>query len=142
MLLALCAYLSDGAADEGQLPRFLGGLIIVGVPAVMLIIQPDLGSASVLIAMAMGVLLVAGAKARYILTISLLSLATVGAAFVGGLVNEYQLASGCGCSSTRTTRRSRAGGVPGQQRRAGGRHRRLFGKGWLQGPLTNGATSR
>ena len=57
----------------------------------MLIVQPDLGSASVLIAMAMGVLLVAGAKARYIFTISLLSLVTVGAAFIGDLVNTYQL---------------------------------------------------
>ena len=58
----------------------------------LIIVQPDLGSASVLIAMAMGVLLVAGAKARYILTISLLSVATLGAAFIGRLVNPYQLA--------------------------------------------------
>ena len=57
----------------------------------LIIVQPDLGSASVLIAMAMGVLLVAGAKARYIVTISLLSLVTLGAAFVGRLVNPYQL---------------------------------------------------
>ena len=91
VLLALCAYLSEERSNEVSYARFLGGLLIVGVPAVMLIVQPDLGSASVLIAMAMGVLLVAGAKARYIVTISVLSLVTVGAAFVGNLVNKYQL---------------------------------------------------
>ena len=68
VLLALCAYLAQERSDEVSYARFLGGLLIVGVPAVMLIVQPDLGSASVLIAMAMGVLLVAGAKARYIVT--------------------------------------------------------------------------
>ena len=74
-------------------PRFLGALIIVGLPAVLIIVQPDLGIGSVLIAMAMGVLLVAGAKARYILTISL---AVGGHASArrssAGLVNDYQLA--------------------------------------------------
>ena len=54
VLLALCAYLSQERTTEVSYPRFLGGLLIVGLPAVMLILQPDLGSASVLIAMAMG----------------------------------------------------------------------------------------
>ena len=72
-------------------PRFLGGLIIVGVAGGLIIIQPDLGTGSVIISMAMGVLLVAGAKLRYILAFSALSVATVLAAFVGRLVNDYQL---------------------------------------------------
>ena len=37
--------------------------MLVGAPAALIIIQPDLGSASVLIAMVMGIMLVAGAKA-------------------------------------------------------------------------------
>ena len=60
-------------------------------PAVLIIAQPDLGSASVIVTIAMGVLLVAGAKPKYIAMISFLSLATVTAAFVGGLVNAYQV---------------------------------------------------
>ena len=40
----------------------------------------------------MGVLLVAGAKARYIVLITVLSITTVLAAFVGRLVNSYQAA--------------------------------------------------
>ncbi len=89
-LIALCAYLAEERSDEVSYPRFLGGLIMVGAPAVLIIAQPDLGSASVIVTIAMGVLLVAGAKPKYIALISFLSLATVTAAFVGGLVNSYQ----------------------------------------------------
>jgi rod shape determining protein RodA len=137
VLLALCAYLAQERGNEVSYPRFLGGLLIVGLPAVMLIVQPDLGSASVLIAMAMGVLLVAGAKARYIFAISLLSLVTVGAAFVGNLVNKYQLERvrvffdednpSLRQEVYQVTNAVRAVGTGG-----------LFGKGYLQGPLTNG----
>jgi rod shape determining protein RodA len=137
VLLALCAYLSDERSDEVSYPRFLGGLMIVGFPALLIIVQPDLGSASVLVAMAMGVLLVAGAKARYILTISLLSLATVGAAFISGLVNTYQLERmrvffdennpELQDEVYQVTNAVRAVGTGG-----------LFGKGYLHGPLTNG----
>jgi rod shape determining protein RodA len=137
VLLALCAYLVQERGNEVSYARFLGGLLIVGVPAVMLIVQPDLGSASVLIAMAMGVLLVAGAKARYIFTISLLSLVTIGAAFVGNLVNKYQLERvrvffdednpSLRQEVYQVTNAVRAVGTGG-----------LFGKGYLQGPLTNG----
>ncbi len=91
-LLMLAAFLAEERSDEVSYARFLGGLIIVGIPAVLVIVQPDLGSASVIVSIAMGVLLVAGAKIRYIFLISFLSIATVAAAFVGNLVNSYQVA--------------------------------------------------
>ena len=138
VLLAMCAYLSDERQPEGvSYPRFLGALIIVGIPSVLVIIQPDLGSGSVLIAMTMGVLLVAGAKARYIAAISVLSIATIGAAFAASLVNPYQLTRvrvffdetnpDLQDEVYQVTNAVRAVGTGG-----------LFGKGWLQGPLTNG----
>ena len=92
VLVALAAYLSDERSDEVSYPRFLGGLIIVGIAGVVVIAQPDIGTASVLVAMAMGVLLVAGAKARYIAAYTFLALATVAAALIGRLVNDYQFA--------------------------------------------------
>ncbi len=91
VLLALAAYLSEDRSEEVSYPRFLGGLIMVGVPTALIIIQPDLGTASVMVAMAMGVLLVAGAKPKYIALITLMSVATVIAAVVSGVVNRYQL---------------------------------------------------
>ncbi|MBA3286575.1 MAG: FtsW/RodA/SpoVE family cell cycle protein [Acidimicrobiia bacterium] len=136
-LVALCAHLVDERSDEVSYPRFLGGLLIVGTPTVLIVAQPDLGSATVLLAMAMGVLLVAGAKFRYIVTISFLSLLTIGAAFVGNFVNNYQLDRvrvffdednpDLQDQVYQVRNAVRALGTGG-----------LFGKGWLQGPLTNG----
>ncbi len=135
-LLMLASYLAEERSDEVSYARFLGGLIIVGAPAVLVIIQPDLGSASVIVSLAMGVLLVAGAKARYIGLITVMSIATVFAAFVGRLVNDYQAArirallnpSAAGLDDTYQAENAmRAIGTGG-----------VWGKGWLQGPLTNG----
>lgn len=133
-LLALCAYLSESRADEVSYAQFLSGLMLVGAPAVLIIVQPDLGSASVITTIAMGVMLVAGAKAKYIATVSFLSLATVVAAFAGGLVNSYQterLQVFLGRevdqdSAFQVTNAIRATGRGG-----------LWGKGWLQGDLVN-----
>ena len=133
-LIALASYLADERSDEVSYARFLGGLIMVGAPAVLIIAQPDLGSASVIITIAMGVLLVAGAKAKYIALISFLSVTTVAAAFVGGFVNDYQkerfrvfFGQTASEDSVYQVRNAiRAVGTGG-----------LFGKGWLEGQLTN-----
>ncbi|HEX2785059.1 MAG TPA: FtsW/RodA/SpoVE family cell cycle protein, partial [Ilumatobacteraceae bacterium] len=79
-LLALAAFLAEDRTDTLNYARFVKGLLLVGVPTALVIVQPDLGTASVLIAMMMGVLLIAGAKTKYILLITVLSAATVGAA--------------------------------------------------------------
>ena len=133
-LIALASYLAEERSDEVSYPRFLGGLILVGLPAVLIILQPDLGSASVIISIAMGVLLVAGAKARYIGLISFLAVMTVAGAFVGGFVNEYQkerfrvfFGQNTDENSIYQVRNAiRALGTGG-----------VFGKGWLEGQLTN-----
>jgi rod shape determining protein RodA len=137
VLLALCAHLTEDRKEEVTYARFLGGLVIVGVPALLIIAQPDLGTASVLIAMAMGVLLVAGAKLRYIIAISFLAVITLGAAYIGNLVTDYQLERlrvfidddnpDLSDSVFQVRNAVRAVGTGG-----------VFGKGWLQGPLTNG----
>ncbi len=138
VLLAMCAYISDERSTDGvSYPRFLGALLIVGIPAVLIIVQPDLGSGSVLIAMTMGVLLVAGAKARYIATISLLSLATLGAAFVARLVNPYQLERVRVFFDEKNPELKAAVYQVDNAVKAVGTGG-LFGKGWLRGPLTNG----
>ncbi len=135
-LLMLASYLAEERSEEVSYPRFLGGLMIVGAPAVLVIIQPDLGSASVIVSVAMGVLLVAGAKARYIGLITVLAVVTVFAAFLGRLVNDYQAAriralinpGAVGADDTYQAENAmRAIGTGG-----------LTGKGWLEGPLTNG----
>ena len=138
-MLLLAAYLADERTEEVSYPRFLGGLVLVGVPTVLVIVQPDLGSASVLVALAMGTLLVAGAKPKYIGAVSVLSMLTVVAAFIGGFVNRYQVERLRVFLDQETTDPTLQDAVY-QVRNAiravgtGG----VWGKGWLQGPLTNG----
>ena len=138
-LILLCAFLAEGRSDEVSYPRFLGGLILVGAPAVLIIAQPDLGSASVIVTIAVGVLWVAGAKGRYIAMISFLSITTVAAAFVTGLVNKYQterLKVFFDQSTTDPQLKDAVYQVRNAVRAVGTGG--IWGKGWLQGPLTNG----
>jgi rod shape determining protein RodA len=138
VLLALASYLAEERSDEVSYPRFLGGLIMVGVPSALIIIQPDLGSSTVLVAMAMGVLLVAGAKPKYIALISVMTVATVAAALISGIISTYQIGRNrvffnqdtndpvlkdLAYQPQNAIRAIATGGVTG--------------KGWLQGPITN-----
>lgn len=139
VLLALAVYLARERSDEISYPRFLGGLLLVGVPALLTLVIPDMGNAIIFVVMVMGVMLVAGAKARYIALITGLALVSLGAAFVTRIVNQYQIERLRVFLNPDTTdpalldasyqvRNSiRAVGTGG-----------VFGKGWLQGPLTAG----
>ncbi|MCB0957006.1 MAG: rod shape-determining protein RodA [Ilumatobacter sp.] len=137
-LLLVATYLAEDRADDLPYHRFIIGLLLVGLPTVLIILQPDLGSASVLVVMVMGLMLVAGAKARYIFMISVLSGLTVLAAIVTKLVNEYQIRRFTVFFNQNTTDPAMRDLVY-QGRNAiralatGG----LTGKGWLQGPMTN-----
>jgi rod shape determining protein RodA len=139
VLVAVAAYVSEerNPGESVSYPRFLGSLIIVGIPTVLIVVQPDLGGASVLIAMTMGVLLVAGAKARYIAAISLLSVATVAAAYWAELVNKYQLARIRVFFDEHNPDLAKEVYQVGNAVKAVGTGG-VFGKGYLHGPLTNG----
>jgi rod shape determining protein RodA len=92
VLILIAGYLGDDeSGGELSYARFINGLMLVGIPVGLILLQPDFGTASVLIALAMGVLLVAGASARYILFISILTVATVGALLAANVVRDYQV---------------------------------------------------
>ena len=138
VLIALAAYLHEERTDEVSYARFIGGLIMVGGAALLVVAQPDLGGGSVLISMAMGVLLVAGARAKYIAAYSCLAVATVLAAFIGRFVNDYQFERVRVLFDEDNPELRNAAfqvNLALQALGTGG----LFGKGWLEGPLTNNA---
>jgi rod shape determining protein RodA len=132
--------LADDDANTVRYERFIQSLFIVGVPVALVAIQPDLGSASVFVACAMGVLLVAGADIKYIILITSLAIVSVIAGVVSGVVKDYQLRRITGflnqnsdsaalqtlVTQVRFAKRAVATGG-------------FFGKGYLNGPLTNGA---
>ena len=138
VMFALAGFLSEDNSDSVTYERFVGALWLGGLPTVLIILQPDLGSSSVLVALLMGMLLVAGAKAKYIVMITALALSTVGAALLTGLVKKYQtvriqawLNPNSGDAKLQSfifqgrnaLRATATGG--------------LTGKGWLAGPITN-----
>jgi rod shape determining protein RodA len=139
-LLLLAGFLADDDRDVVPWERFIQSLVIVGVPVFLVAIEPDLGSASVLVASAMGVLLVAGAQIRYIVLVTTLSALSVGAGIVSGVVKDYQLRRITGFLNQNSDSASLQQ-LTTQVRFAkravatGG----FFGKGYLSGPLTNGA---
>lgn len=139
-LLLLAGFLADDDSKTVSWERFIQSLFIVGLPVVLVAIEPDLGSASVLVACAMGVLLVAGAQLRYISLITSLAAISAAAGVVSGVVKDYQLRRITGFLNQNSDSASLQQ-LTTQVRFAkravatGG----FFGKGYLQGPLTNGA---
>ena len=138
-LLFLCGFLADDDVDSVPYERFIQSLFIVGVPFFLVAIEPDLGSASVVVAMVMGILLIAGAQIKYIALITTLAIFSVFAGVVSGFVRSYQLRRITGFLNQNSDSASLQNLITQVKfaKRAvatGG----FFGKGYLQGPLTNG----
>lgn len=138
-LLMLAGFLADADTDKVSYERLIQSLFIVGAPAFLVLIEPDLGSASVLVACAMGVLLVAGAELKYIAFITGMGVVSAVAGVLSGLVKTYQLrritaflqqnSDSADLQNLVTQVRFAKRAVA-----TGG----FFGQGYLQGPLTNG----
>lgn len=138
-LLMLAGFLADADTDKVSYERLIQSLFIVGAPAFLVLIEPDLGSASVLVACAMGVLLVAGAELKYIAFITGMGVISAVAGVLSGVVKSYQLrritaflqqnsdSSDLQNLVTQVRFAKRAVATGG-----------FFGQGYLQGPLTNG----
>lgn len=139
-LLFLCGFLSEEDGVDLPYERFIQALFIIGVPIFLVAIEPDLGSASVLVASAMGVLLVAGARLRYIVLITSIGVFSAVGGVVSGLVKDYQLRRITGFLNQNSDSASLQQLILQVRfaKRAvstGG----FFGKGYLSGPLTNGS---
>src|SRR3546814_3805127 len=73
--------------SELDAARLAGALALVGVPMALIMLQPDLGTTLVFVAVSMGMLLIGGAQIRHIVALTLVGV--VG----GGLVlNSWMLA--------------------------------------------------
>jgi len=139
-LLFLCGFLADEDGNDLPYEKFIQALFIIGIPVLMVGIEPDLGSASVLVAAAMGVLLVAGARMRYIALITSIAIFSAVGGVLSGLVKQYQLRRITGFLNQNSDSASLQQLILQVRfaKRAvatGG----FFGKGYLSGPLTNGA---
>jgi rod shape determining protein RodA len=96
LVIGLAVLLAQRGRDRADRPPttvdVLLALALIAIPLVLIMLQPDLGSAMVVAAAAFGVLIAAGVRARW--TIGLLVVTVAGAFLVVkmGLLAEYQLA--------------------------------------------------
>jgi rod shape determining protein RodA len=139
LVVALAGYLSNHTGPEHlPFPKFVGAMVITAIPAGLVLLQPDLGTASVLVAILMGALLVAGANPKHIVVISLLSLITAATVIGTGQLDKYQQARlTTFVNSAPTPQNADLVRQVNNSRTAislGG----LTGRGYLKGPMTNG----
>lgn len=94
--VALCVALPmilAGAAERRRAPTtgdVLRSGLLVGVPVLLVLAQPDLGSALVLVALSLGLLVASGARWPWLAGIAVAVVAAVTAAFTTPLLSPYQ----------------------------------------------------
>jgi rod shape determining protein RodA len=86
----LAAFLSE-IRGELTLTDVFRASALAALPAALVFLQPDLGTSIVFVAILVGVLVVAGARARHLGVLALTAVALIFAGFQVGLVKEYQL---------------------------------------------------
>ena len=139
VLVVVAAYAADSFTARMDYHRFTVALWLLALPVGLIVLQPDLGSATALVAGVAGVLLVAGARRRYFLAVIGVSVLTVALTVVGRVVSSYQIGrfrAWLNQDSTDPALRKIVLQVRYAKRAvaSGG----LFGKGYLEGPITNG----
>jgi rod shape determining protein RodA len=88
----LVAERSEGRWRRGvRSVEVLGMLAIAGVPAALILLQPDLGTMLVLSATVFGVLAVAGAGRRWLVGLGLGGLVVAAVAVAAGVLKDYQV---------------------------------------------------
>ncbi|MGH2771578.1 MAG: rod shape-determining protein RodA [Actinomycetota bacterium] len=91
LLASLATVLSREGAGEG-LDQVTRAMVMVGIPGLAVFVQPDLGSVMVLFAVAFGMLVVAGIRARWLVAVLLSGVILMGMGVQVGLLKPYQVA--------------------------------------------------
>jgi rod shape determining protein RodA len=76
--------------SELDATRLVAVLAVAGVPMALIMLQPDLGTTLVFVAIIMGMLLVGGAQVRHIAALTLVGIVGVGMIMSSGMLKEYQ----------------------------------------------------
>lgn len=92
LIAMLAAFLSELRTTDLSLQEVFRATAIAVVPGLLVFLQPDLGTSIVLAAILVGVLVVAGAKARHLAILALTACVLMFGAFQLGVVKDYQVA--------------------------------------------------
>jgi rod shape determining protein RodA len=93
LIIMLAAFLSElrRTGANLSLQDVYRATVIAAVPGMLVFFQPDLGTSIVMVAILIGVLVVAGARARHLGILALTAVVLIFGAFQMGLVKEYQI---------------------------------------------------
>jgi rod shape determining protein RodA len=142
LVLLLAAFLArDRVAARLPFHRFNAALIIAGIPIGLVALQPDLGTASVYVAITTGILLVAGANTRHVVIVTALAALTIGALFATDAIKPYQqkrLVAFAQQNSTSTDKVTRDVLLQLKNSKVAIATGGLTGQGFVNGPVTNG----
>ena len=133
---------TSAGAGELPFPRFVAALGLVAVPAGLVLVQPDLGTASALVVIAMAVLLVAGAHWRHIALITAMALLSAVVLIGTGQLDRAQQNRLSNFLSQDEAPRNKAEADAQRQvtnSKAAIADGGVTGRGYLNGDYTNGA---
>ncbi|WP_233526256.1 rod shape-determining protein RodA [Actinomadura spongiicola] len=125
----------DGEIGPGRRDVLLA-LVLAGVPAVLIMLQPDLGTTLVFIAVVLGMLAISGAQKRWLFGLVGGGLAAAAAVWFFGLLEDYQIARFTAFLDPEAD--PRGAGYNAQQARIAVGSGGGFGKGLFQGEQTGG----
>ncbi len=137
IIVGVALVLADrNAAEAPDVRTLVRALAIAAVPVMLIMLQPDLGTVLVILAVVIGMLAVAGVRLLHLVVLAVIGAAAIAAAFALGLVDDYQVDRLT--AFARPDEGSRTFGYNTQQARiaigAGG----LLGRGLGQGTQTQG----
>ncbi len=89
-LIVVLAHYGARCGGRLSLRQLLTALALVGAPILLILREPDAGTALVFVVIAMGVLLVAGARPRHIAAFTVVGAVAMGFILNSDLVQEYQ----------------------------------------------------
>ncbi|TDC55190.1 rod shape-determining protein RodA [Actinomadura sp. KC345] len=125
----------DGEIGPGVRDVVLA-LVLAGIPAVLIILQPDLGTTLVFIAVVAGMLAVSGVKKRWLAGLAGAAAISVASVWVFGLLEDYQVDRFTAFMNPDAD--PRGAGYNARQARIAVGSGGLFGKGLFQGEQTGG----
>ncbi|MDT7616347.1 MAG: rod shape determining protein RodA, partial [Pseudonocardiales bacterium] len=91
LAVMVAAVLSELRTAEPTLTDVLRVTLIGAVPMGLVFVQPDIGTTIVLVAIVVGILVVAGTRPRHLATLALASIVLLFGAFQMGIIKDYQL---------------------------------------------------
>lgn len=89
LIIVLASYIAQN--EQFHIPALTRTLIIAAIPIGLVMLQPDLGTTMVLCTIVLGILSVAGTRAKYLLTLVLLAVLGIAIVVQLGVLKQYQV---------------------------------------------------